>query len=440
MTRPTKLQEWRALWPLALVAMLGVTGSGIYSMTSGVFMEELTREFGWSKTQFTSAMAGQILAGLIFVPLVGRAIDRFGARAVALTGLAPAVIGMGILGLVNGSLAQWWILCGIQSISLVLLLPPVWITGVVGRFHASRGLAIAVALAGAGLGAATWPVLAAFYVEHFGWRLAYGAVAVSWGILMAPLTIAFFHGPPGAPTLRERRSVQPYAHILLSRTFLSLTASGALFIGVCYGITLHLVPILRASGLGLSEAAIVAGVAGIFSIVGRIVTGFLLDIMPTRILGVSMFLIPVGVALLLLFGVTSLPLALVAVALLGLSMGAESDILTYIASRRFDQSVFGSVYAVIQAVFATSVPAGSMLAGALARERIPPGARDFGYQRRCADHAEAPRSTSATCSLMMPPLPLTNMASQFAICRSPARPATWRYPSITWVMPPAPPA
>lgn len=360
-----KWQEWRTLWPLALVAMLGVTGSGIYSMTSGVFMGELTEEFGWSKTQFTSAMTGQILAGLILVPVVGRAIDRFGARAVALTGLAPAVLGMGLLGLADGSITQWWILCAFQGVSLVLLLPPVWITGVVGQFHASRGLAIAVALAGAGLGAALWPVLTAFYVDHLGWRLAYGAVAASWAIVMVPLTLAFFHGSPEGPTLRERRPPQPYVHLLRSRTFLCLTISGALFIGVCYGITLHLVPILRGSGLDLSGAAMVAGVAGLFSIFGRIATGFLLDMMPTRLLGVGMFLLPVGVALLLLLGVTSLPLALVAVALLGLSMGAESDILTYIASRRFDQSVFGSVYAVIQAVFATSVPAGAMLAGAL---------------------------------------------------------------------------
>lgn len=360
-----KLQEWRALWPLALCSLLGVAGSGLYSMTSGVFMGELIREFGWSKTQFTSSMTGQILVSLIAVPLVGRAIDRFGVRAVALTGLAPAVIGMGLLGLANGSMWQWWMLCMIQAGAIALLLPPVWITAVVGRFHASRGLAIAVALAGAGLGAAIWPMLTAFYVESFGWRLAYGAVALSWAALMAPLAIAFFHGPSDGPSLSETRVVPPYAHILKTQTFLCLTISGALFICACYGMTIHLVPILRTGGLDLSSAAMVAGVAGLFSILGRIVTGFLLDIMPTRVFGVTVFLIPIIVSLLLHFGVASTPLALVAVALLGLAMGAESDILSYIASRRFDHSIFGSVYAVIQAVFSTSAVAGSILAGAL---------------------------------------------------------------------------
>lgn len=360
-----KIQEWRTLWPLALVALLGVAGSGLYSMTSGVFMGELIREFGWSKTQFTSSMTGQILVSFITIPLVGRAIDRFGVRAVALTGLAPAVVGMGLLGLANGEIWQWWMLCIVQSVSIALLLPPVWITGVVGRFHASRGLAIAVALAGAGAGAAIWPSLSAFYVENLGWRLAYGAVALSWAALMVPLTIAFFYGPSGGPTLREKRVLQPYAYILRTRTFLCLTVSGALFICVCYGMMLHLVPILRTGGMSLSEAAMVAGVAGLFSILGRIATGFLLDIMPTRVFGVSVFLLPVAVSLLLQFGVSSLPIALVAVAILGLSMGAESDIMTYIASRRFDHAVFGSVYAVIQAVFSTSAVAGSVLAGTL---------------------------------------------------------------------------
>lgn len=360
-----KIQEWRNLWPLALVAMLGVAGSGLYSMTSGVFMNELTVEFGWSKTQFTSSMTGQILVSLITVPLVGRAIDRFGARAVAMTGLLPAILGMGILGFANGIVWQWWMLCMIQAASLALMLPPVWITGVVGNFHASRGLAIAVALAGAGAGAAIWPAIAAFFVEQIGWRLTYGAVALCWGAVMIPLTLAFFRGTPDGPTLREKRVAQPYGHILRSRNFLCLTISGALFICVCYGMTLHLVPILRGGGLDLSTAAMIAGIAGIFSILGRIATGFLLDIVPTRVFGVTVFLLPVAVSLMLHFGLSSFALVLTAVAILGLAMGAESDILTYIASHRFDQAVFGSVYAVIQTVFSTSAVAGSILAGAL---------------------------------------------------------------------------
>jgi MFS family permease len=365
MVGSAKVLEWRTMWPIAMVAMLGVAGSGLYSMTSGVFMGELTHAFGWSKAQFTSSMTGQIMVNIVAVPLVGRAIDRFGTRAVALTGLVPAVLGMAVLGLADGTLWQWWMLCIVQGLTIALLLPPVWITGVVGNFRVSRGLAIAVALAGAGVGAAIWPALAAFYVERLGWRLAYGAVALTWGAVMIPITLGFFHGTKGGPTLRERRAPQPFAHILLSRTFLCLTVSGALFICVCYGMMLHLVPILRTGGLNLSTAALVAGIAGMFSIVGRLGTGFLLDIMPTRVFGVSVFLLPVAVSLLLHYCVGSFPLALVAVTILGLATGAESDILSYIAARRFDHAVFGSVYAVIQTVFAISAVAGSELAGTL---------------------------------------------------------------------------
>lgn len=365
MTDSAKLKEWRSFWPLALAALLGVAGSGLYSMTSGVFMGELVRAFGWSKTQFTSSMTGQILVNLVTVPLVGRAIDRFGAKAVALTGLLPAIGGMALLGFANGSIWQWWLLCMLQAVTIAMVLPPVWITGVVGRFHASRGLAIAVALAGAGAGAAFFPIVSAFYVEHLGWRLAYGAVALSWGGLMIPLTLAAFRGGRRDPAPREKRKLLPYGHILRSGPFLCLTISGGLFICVCYGMMLHLVPILRGGGLDLSIAAMVAGIAGLCSIAGRIATGFLLDNVPTRVFGVVVFLLPVAASLLFLFNMGSFPLVLLAVVILGLGMGAESDILTYIASRRFDRAVFGSVYAVIQTVFSTSAVAGSILAGAL---------------------------------------------------------------------------
>lgn len=365
MVSSPKMLEWRAMWPIAMVAMLGVAGSGLYSMTSSVFMGELTHAFGWSKAQFTSSMTGQIMVNVFTVPLVGRAIDRFGTRAVALTGLLPAVLGMAILGLANGTIWQWWMLCIIQAMTIALVLPPVWITGVVGNFRVSRGLAIAIALAGAGVGAAIWPVLAAFYVEWLGWRLAFGAVALTWGAVMIPVTVSFFHGPKGGPTLREKRTPQPIAHILLSRTFLCLTISGALYICVCYGMILHLVPILRTGGLDLSTAALVAGIAGIFSIVGRLGTGFLLDIVPTRIFGVTVFILPVAVSLLFHYCVWSFPLMLLAVTILGLALGAESDILSYIAARRFEHAVFGSVYAVIQTVFSISAVAGSVLAATL---------------------------------------------------------------------------
>lgn len=368
MPDPAKRAEWAAAWPLPFVAMLGVAGAGIFPFSSGVFMDEVSREFGWSKIQFTSALTAPLLVSLVMVPLIGQLIDRIGPRRIALFGIVPAVLGTSLLGFANGQIWQWWLLCSAQAMGCLIVVPPVWLAAVVSRFHASRGLALAVGLAGTGLGTALWPMLAAYFIGQFGWRLAYAAMAVSWGAVMLPLTFAFFHSARDQAAAKTPPAPAPgasYRRVLLSPTFLCLGASGGLMICICYGLMIHLVPILRSNGLDLASAASLAGLAGACSILGRIVTGVLLDKVSSRIFAVSVFLLPLAICLLLLTAHGSLPLLLLAVLLLGLATGAESDILTYVTSRRFDPGLFGSLYSVIQTVLAVAAISGSIIAGAL---------------------------------------------------------------------------
>ena len=362
-----KRQEWARMWPLPFVAMLGVAGAGVFAFSSGVFMDELGRDFGWSKTEFTSAMTVTLLVSLVMIPLIGRLIDRIGPRPIALFGIIPAALGTAALGLANGSVWQWWVLCTVQALGCVIVVPPVWLAAVVSQFHASRGLALAVGLAGSGLGTAVWPMLAAVFVEHLGWRLAYPAMALCWAALMLPLTFFLFRSAPARAVPAHVAQDHPagYARSLFSRTFLCLAASGGIMILICYGLMIHFVPILRGEGLDLPTAAGLAGLAGLCSILGRILTGILLDLMPSRLFAVLVFLLPLVVCILLLRAEGAFPLLVLAAVLLGLAMGAESDILTYITSRRFDPSLFGSLYAVIQTVLAVTSIGGSIVAGAL---------------------------------------------------------------------------
>jgi hypothetical protein len=103
-------------------------------------------------------------------------------------------------------------------------------------------------------------------------------------VLILPLAIRFFHGPHdgrSADSLRPRHDLR-HGHVLRSRAFIFLTLAGGHFASVSFGLTLHLVPILRGNGLSLNAAAGIVGVAGLFSILGRVGTGFLLDNLPTR--------------------------------------------------------------------------------------------------------------------------------------------------------------
>ena len=104
-------REWAALWPVPFTGLAGVVACSAFAYSNSVFMLELTAEFGWTRTQFSSAFLLQMLVTLTIGPLVGWLTDRYGPRRIALCGLVPYVFSVSMLGLANGSIWQWWLLC-----------------------------------------------------------------------------------------------------------------------------------------------------------------------------------------------------------------------------------------------------------------------------------------------------------------------------------------
>jgi MFS family permease len=360
-------REWKAHATLPFLGMLGVAGCVVKPFTSGVMIGPVTHAFGWSRAEFSSGFTLQTIILLLISPIVGRTIDRFGPRNVALAGLPPALCTLGLLGTANGQVWQWQLLCVLQALAGAFIAAPVWVTAITRRFNTSRGLALAFTLAGVALGSMIWPIVTALFVEQFGWRLTFPALAFSWGIVFFPLAVIFLprdQTESDAPETDPR----PWGEIganLLSRPVICVVAAGALFSIVTMGINLHLIPILQDRGFGLTAAAALAGVAGFSSLAGRILTGFLLDRLPTRLLGIVAFLLPVIVSVLLSQGGGSLAAALPAVVIFGLASGAETDIVTFMVSRRVPLEIFGSVYSVVSSIFALCAGIGPLYASAL---------------------------------------------------------------------------
>jgi predicted MFS family arabinose efflux permease len=185
-----------------------------------------------------------------------------------------------------------------------------------------------------------------------------------------PLTFFFFHDPERSE--RQEASAQSalnnrrnYLKAMMSRSFVGLVLAGALFACAYYGLMVHFVPILTNSGIGLSAAAGIVALVGLASIVGRLLSGLLLDTLPTRAVAITAFLLPL-VTVALLNGLPgSVPGAIAAVLALGLASGAELNTITYVAARRFGQEVFGSIYAMFMAIIALGASIGPLMAGIL---------------------------------------------------------------------------
>ena len=363
MTAHTARQEWAARWPLPFVSMLGMSGCAIFAYSSGVLLEPVTAELGWSRTEFASAFLLQMLAGLVILPTVGLLADRFGPRRIALIGIVPFVACLALLGTVGQPIWQWWALGLLFAVAQGLINQPIWIASVVGWFQASRGLALAVTLAGVGLGSVIWPLLAAFYLSELGWRLTYVALGLSWAVVALPLTFLFFRDPlvtaTAATAPREERA--SYLKTLANPSLHGLI--GGLFTCATNAVVMTMVPVLKTKGFGLAEAAGLASAIGLAAITGRFVLGYLLDRLPTRPLAVCAFLVPIPAAALLIFADGSTAMALAGCLLLGFSSGAEGDVIAFVAARRFGVRKFASTFAVFTSFIAVSGSMGPLLSG-----------------------------------------------------------------------------
>ncbi|MCK9564309.1 MAG: hypothetical protein M0R02_16465, partial [Bacteroidales bacterium] len=127
----------------------------------------------------------------------------------------------------------------------------------------------------------------------------------------------------------------------------------------------HFVPILTDGGADPLSAAGMASLIGIFSIVGRLATGLLLDRFPGHFVGAAACLLPIVASALLLFdGTNPISQALAAIAL-GLTLGAEVDVIAYLATRHFGLRNFGALYGALVMALAMGTAFGPLAAGAV---------------------------------------------------------------------------
>ena len=122
---------------------------------------------------------------------------------------------------------------------------------------------------------------------------------------------------------------------LRSPVLYKLLMASALFSFTAIGAVVHFVPILTDAGAAPLAAAGIASLIGIFSIVGRIGTGLLLDRFPGHIVGAIAFMLPIIAAVLLLFDGANPLSQSVAAAAIGLTVGSEVDVIAFLAVETF---------------------------------------------------------------------------------------------------------
>jgi MFS family permease len=267
-------------------------------------------------------------------------------------------------------------------IALSLVQPPLWhfyalyiVAGLVGIgttpvtysrvvanwFNRNRGLALGLASTGIGFGAFIAPSLAQFLIDGSGWRRAYLGLAFACLLIAVPVVGLFFvtspeevglfpdgANGPNVPTSNFRSLTGVgVLDALRTRTFWQLCGVFFLVAACVNGGIAHLVPLLTDRGISGRSAALAMSCFGAASIAGRVVNGYLVDrIFAPFVSGVFFAGAAAGVAI--LWGGGTGGTAFLAPVLLGLAIGAESDVMPFLVSRyfgmRYMARVFGCVF------------------------------------------------------------------------------------------------
>ncbi len=333
-------------WLVVVAAFCGVMVSfgSLLVFTFSVFLKPLSSEFGWSRESISTAFGIAAMTVAVSSPMLGRLLDRYGARRVILSCMA-------VFGLAFGSLS-------FLTPSLAYLYATFFILGVVGNgttqmgysravaswFNGRRGFALALVVAGVGVGSIIFPWLAQRVIDQYGWRVAYQVLGAMVLVMGIPLTALFVREHPGTRGRRTTAGGSSVREGLGSRAFWLLVATLFLSSIAVNGAITHLSPLLTDRGITSEHAALAVSVLGAASLTGRLLTGYLLD----RYFGPAVsFVLLAGVAagIFLLASASRSGTGLLAAALIGFGLGGEADVTPYLLTRYFGLRMFSTLYA-----------------------------------------------------------------------------------------------
>jgi MFS family permease len=183
-------------WVVLVVAGAGIFASGAgQSHIFSVFIGPISRDLNIGAAAIASAYGLATLIAAFGLPLMGRIIDRQGARktmtiVVILLGFACIAFGFapGLIWLGLGFGALRFLAQGSLMLNSTNVLSH-W-------FSRKRGFAMGLMLLGFAISMAIHPPASQWLIDHVGWRQAWIWIGVSTWVLMLPLLAFLLHNAP----------------------------------------------------------------------------------------------------------------------------------------------------------------------------------------------------------------------------------------------------
>lgn len=367
-------------WVMVLVAIVGLCLSvgSVLVYTFGILAKPLGSAFAANRGSMALSITFLNLLVAFSSPITGRLADRFGPKRIIMISLAGLAGCLFLLSRATPPVWHLWVLYALAGLAGTGSTPVAYARVVTNWFDRNRGLALGVASTGIGLGGLIMPVLTQRLVVTVGWQQTYLLFGGGCLFIALPLVALLLKNRPEdvgllvdggslagptpaaatAPTasLTVPEALRTRTFWLLCLVFFGIAASGL-------GALAHLASMLTDQGITPQKAALATSLFGAATIVGRVANGVLVDrYFAPRVAAVAFAGAAIGLGL--LWGGGTGAVVFVAAVLIGLAIGAESDIMPYLVSRYFGVRAMGALYGIAFGAYTIGAAAGPFLFGA----------------------------------------------------------------------------
>lgn len=313
----------------------------------GLFLIPISTEFNWPRSSVSAVLLILAVVGALSYPVIGRAIDRFGARAVLIPGIAAFAATVPLIAATPQNIWIFYAIFALIGVTSAIPSSAMYTKVIAGWFDETRGFALGIAGGGGnGVGAALSPIIVAGLILHFGWRGAFVGIGAMIAVLGLPALFFLLRDPPQ----QQSADTSDAAGLTMKEaartgTFWILLIALGIGAGCMTAVFGHVVPILLDRGIETPNAVTVLVTFSITTALWQMGIGILLDKLPKPWLGVPFYLAAVA-GLILLAQSTDQSVLICAGVLMGLGLGTQYGMLPYLLSRYFGFAHYGAILGV----------------------------------------------------------------------------------------------
>lgn len=335
----------------AFVTLMVTVGIPFYGLP--FFYDHFIREFGWSRAATTSGIA---LATILIQPLGGLFIHRFRPNRLIAVGACLLCLSLAAFGWGNGSLAFYYVAWGLFMAGYLCAGPIPHQLILSQWFRRRRGLVMGLAYLGLGLGGAlSQKYVALPLINAYGWRTALLAIG---GLCLAAVPLALLvvrnrpseRGlwPDGDPSPASDFHHEPHSFrfLLQQRAFWLLAFGSFCSIGAIGSINQHMKLLFQDAGLTAAKVSDTTFLLLISSLAGRVVMGWLADLLSKKyVMIVAYLFVALPIPLLLVIDRPGMPELFALV--FGFGLGADYMLIPLMAAQLFGPNSLGRAMGII---------------------------------------------------------------------------------------------